>query len=173
MTERWPSPSKRVVDHAAGFLAAAEALWAKRFEDNSLVIPYVMNATFSIELYLKSCLVKDKYKEYENGYSIVSEYVKTDLVDKKYQTHVFKKLLEGISPERKDVFSNFFDKDKVLSDDLGLPDFESTLLSLEGLFMNSRYAYSNTSWANGHNIQLPLHMARLLDKSIPEMIGIK
>jgi hypothetical protein len=170
-----PAPSVPVYRAALGFKKTADLLLAESPADFDWVYPFIANASFSIELFLKSCLAKDEYTEFKFDVPGTSEetatwfrYVKSD-VSEEYRTHNLTDLFGKISEKRKSKIKGEYQKATISSE---YPKIGKLLSDLNGLFEAARYGYSSPNLLP-RNISSIIYAAEFFQEIVPKLEGIE
>lgn len=175
MRNRVSTPSVPVYRVGVGFMRTAELLFHDNPTDFDWVYPFIANASFSIELFLKSCLAEDEYTEFKFGVSgdeknLASwfRYVKSN-VSAESKTHNLTELFGKLSEKRKAKIRAEYEKTAMSQK---YPKMGSLLNDLNGLFEAARYGYSRPDLLP-KNISIIIDSARFFHKVVPMLEDIE
>ncbi len=175
MRNQIPAPSIHVYRAGLGFKKTADLLLAESPKDFDWVYPFIANASFSVELFLKSCLAEDEYSEFKFGVPGAAgeaatwfRYVKSD-VSEEHKTHNLTELFGKISEKRKNKIKGEYQKTGLFNE---YPKIGSLLNDLNGLFEAARYGYSNPCLLP-RTISTIIDAAHFFQETIPKLEGIE
>lgn len=175
MRNQIPTPSAPVYRAALGFKKTADLLLTESPADFDWVYPLIANASFSIELFLKSCLAKDEYTELKLDITDTSDekatwfrHVKSD-VSEEHKTHNPTELFGKISKKRKNKIKGEYQKTIISSE---YPKIGKLLSDLNGLFETARYGYSSPNLLP-INISTVMYAAEFFQEIVPKLEGIE
>ena len=175
LNSKVPLPSVSVYRVGVGFKKTAEMLFSENPQDFDWVYPFIANASFSIEIFLKSCLAEDEYNEFKFGVSdSPSElatgfmYIKSD-VDDRDKTHDLADLFSKLSQERSKIIKKEYQKTSMAKK---YPKIGGLLRDLNGLFEAARYGYSSPDLLP-RNLSIIIDTAHFFEEVIPKLEGIE